>query len=123
MKKFYKSLIKLVFVLILPIASVSLLIYVISGSSEISTLQTVGVTMMTMICIFIAIFVWNISSNVNTQIKPPPTIHGNLLPHLFEKRVGRIVMCPTKGSLNAFQSEYTTNPTVLNVEERPILVS
>jgi hypothetical protein len=65
MKKFYKSLIKLVFVLILPIASVSLLIYVISGSSEISTLQTVGVTMMTMICIFIAIFVWNISSNVN----------------------------------------------------------
>jgi hypothetical protein len=65
MKKFYKSLIKLVFVLILPIASISLLIYVISGSSEISTLQTVGVTMMTMICIFIAIFVWNISSNVN----------------------------------------------------------
>ena len=68
MKKFYKSLIKLVFVLILPIASISLLIYVISSSSEISTLQTVGITMMTMLFIFIAVFVWNISSNVKCYL-------------------------------------------------------
>jgi|TARA_R110002167_G_scaffold87053_9_gene235574 hypothetical protein len=64
-KKLYKSFIKLVFVLLLPIASISLLIYIIVFPSEVSTLQTVAVTMMTTILIFIAVAVWNISSNVN----------------------------------------------------------
>lgn len=65
MKKFYRSLIKLVFVLILPMTSVLSLVYIIVNPSDVSTLQTVALTMSTVILIFIAIAVWNISSNVN----------------------------------------------------------
>jgi len=61
----YKSLIKLLFVVILPVACVTLLINIMVYPYDVTTLQTVIITMSTTLSIFIGIAMWNISPNVN----------------------------------------------------------
>jgi hypothetical protein len=64
MKKVFKSLIKLVFVVLIPLTCMLSLIYIMMYPAEVTTLITVAVTMVTTLSIFLAIAMWNISPNV-----------------------------------------------------------